>query len=324
MHVAVSSVDNGAGSAYPKLLATTYNGIAVGIIGGNGSSDGPINFDSRGPRAKPDLVVPVQTTSEAAGAVSGAATLIRSEAKAQQMNVNELTTKALLMAGADKPGDWQRGAPGPADDQTVPLDYRYGAGSLRIDNSFKILVAGQHPQGGSDTGWDNSMARKKNHAYTFNVADDDAGGDNTEAFTAVLAWNRDIKRTPRGALTSSLADLEMSLLIKTGRKWTKVSRSDSNFDNVETITMADLAPGAYKLIVRGDRPEPYSVAWFTSRDDHSGDGGGSNSGPGGGLNITANLSVGGIAPIAVPEPTSLALAFSAAAMLTLRRQKKPR
>ena len=65
----VSSVDNGGGSAYPKLLATAYNGIAVGIL--DGSSDGPVTFDGRGPRAKPDIVVPVGTTSEAAGTVSG-------------------------------------------------------------------------------------------------------------------------------------------------------------------------------------------------------------------------------------------------------------
>ena len=77
------------------------------------------------------------------------------------MNVNELTTKALLMAGTQHPQDWQRGAAGTSDDVKVPLDYRYGAGSLRVDNSFAILVAGQHPFGGSDTGWDAGMARKK-------------------------------------------------------------------------------------------------------------------------------------------------------------------
>jgi hypothetical protein len=322
--VVVSSVDNGAGSAYPKLLATTYNGIAVGIL--DGSSDGPVTFDSRGPRAKPDLVVPIDKTSWAAGAVSGAAALIRSEGKARQMNVSELTTKALLMAGANKPDDWERGAPGTQDDEKVPLDYRYGAGSLRVDNSFDILVSGQHPQGGVDTGWDTAMAKKRNHVYAFNIADDDAGGDNMEAFTAVLTWNRQIKRSVRGAYSSSMADLEMSLLIKNGAKWARVSRSDSDFDNLETITLNDLAPGAYRLVVRGDRPQPYSVAWFTSLDDHSG--GSPSSGPGGGGGglgtLGVNLTVGGLSATVVPEPALLTLLFPAAAMLAARRQKKPR
>jgi len=319
--VVVSSVANGTGSVYPKLLATAYNGISVGILGGDGSSGGPIRFDSRGLRAKPDVVVPVDTTSWAAAAVSGAAALIRSEANARQMNVSELTTKALLMAGANRPDDWERGAPGTADDEKVPLDYRYGAGSLRVDHSFDILVSGQHPQGGVDTGWDTAMAKKKNHVYAFNIADDDAGGDDTEAFTAVLTWNRQIKRSVRGAYSSSMADLEMSLLIKNGRKWARVSRSDSDFDNLETITLNDLAPGAYRLVVRGDRPEPYSVAWFTSLDDHSGRS--SSSGPGGGglLEIQATLPVVGLVATAVPEPTVLGLLLSAAAMLARRKKR---
>jgi hypothetical protein len=195
-----------------------------------------------------------------------------------------------------------------------------------VDNSFDILVSGQHPQGGVDTGWDTSMAKKKSHIYQFNIADDDGGDDEVDSFTAVLTWNRQIKRGMRGAFTSSLSDLEMSLLIKSGTKWRRVTRSDSDFDNVETITLNDLAPGAYRLAVRGDRPEPYSLAWFTSEEDHHGGGGDSNSGPGGGgeLGITATVDVGGLISAAVPEPTVLGLLLPAAALLAVRRQKKPR
>jgi len=318
--VEVSSVDNGAGASYPKLLATAYNGIAVGIV--EGSSAGPITFDAAGPRAKPDIVVPVNTTSEAAGAVSGAAALIRSEARARNMNISELTTKALLMAGAQHPEDWQRGAPGRADDLTVPLDYRYGAGSLRVDNSFNILVAGKHSQGGSDTGWDAAMAKKKNKFYQFNVADTAGGeGEHPDSFTAILTWNRDIKRSQRGTYSSSLADLEMSLLVKSGRRWVKVSRSDSNFDNVESITLNDIAPGTYRLSVRGNRAEPYSLAWLTSEvDDH---GGAANSGPGSAsttLALSTDVSIGAMTPTAVPEPASIALLL-VSTMLASRRKR---
>jgi hypothetical protein len=321
----VSSVDNGSGSAYPKLLATAYNGVAVGILAG--SSGGPITFDSRGPRAKPDIVVPVNTTSEAAGTVSGAAALIRSEAKARQMNVNELTTKALLMAGAERPEDWQRGAPGASDDVKVPLDYGYGAGSLRVDHSFDILVAGQHPFGGSDTGWDAGMAKKKSKIYQFSVVDGGSGeGEDHQAFTAMLTWNREIKRSVRGTYGSSLANMQLSLLTKSGRKWARVSQSDSDFDNLESITLDDLPAGTYRLAVRSDRPEPFSLAWLTAKaeDHHEGDG--SNGGPGSGsstlLSIDGNLSVGEIVATAVPEPTMIALLIPAVGMLAARRTKK--
>jgi hypothetical protein len=325
--VVVSSVDNGAGSPFPKLLATAYNGIAAGIDFGEGSSGGPITFDSHGSRTKPDLVVPVATTSEAAGAVSGAAALIRSEAKARHLNVSELTTKAILMAGAERPDDWQRGGSGTFDDEKMPLDYRYGAGSLRVDNSFDILVGGQHSSGQTSTGWDTSIAKKKNHIYQFNIAADDGESDDeVDAFTAVLTWNRDVKRSPRGTFSSSMADLEMSLLKKNGTRWNRVTRSDSDYDNVESITLNELAPGGYRLVVRGDKPEPYSVAWFTSRDAHR-HGGGDNSGPGGGGDdepqMLSMLS-GPIAPTAVPEPTVFALLLPAAGLLAARRQKKPR
>jgi hypothetical protein len=196
-----------------------------------------------------------------------------------------------------------------------------------VDNSFDILVGGQHSSGGTSTGWDTSIAKKKNHVYQFNIlADDGESDDEVDAFTAVLTWNRDIKRSPRGTFGSSMADLEMALLKKNGTRWSRVTRSDSDYDNVESITLSELAPGGYRLVVRGDKPEPYSVAWFTSRDDHR-HGGGDNSGSGGGggdePQMLSTLS-GPIAPTAVPEPTVLALLLPAAAMLAARRQKKPR
>ena len=319
----VSSVGNGAGSDYPKLLATSYNGMAVGVLGFNGSSDGPINFDSRGPRVKPDLVVPVTTTSAAAGIVSGAAALIRSEAKARHMNVSELTTKAILMAGANRPDDWERGAAGTFDDQTVPLDYRYGAGGLRVDNSFDILVAGKRPTGGLNTGWDSGIAHKKNHVYGFRIANAaDELDDDANDFTAVLAWNRAVKRSPRGTYSTSLANLELSLMVKNGTRWNRVSRSDSSYDNIETITLSDLAPGAYRLTVRGDRAEPYSLAWFTSQhEDHHG-GGDDNSGPGGGEVQLSSMMSGGVTPMAVPEPTLFALLLPAITILARRRSTR--
>jgi hypothetical protein len=234
------------------------------------------------------------------------------------MKVSEMTTKAILMAGADRPDDWERGAAGTWDDEKVPLDYRYGAGSLRVDNAFDILVGGQHSAGGVSTGWDTGMARKKNKVYTFNIADDDEGEDEVDAFTAVLTWNRDIKSSRRGTYSASLADLELSLLKKNGTRWSKVSRSDSDYDNVETITLRDLGPGAYRLVLHGDRAEPYSLAWFTSREDDHHGGSSGNSGPGGGDVQMSSMMSGEVSPSVVPEPAIVCLLLP---LLALRRRR---
>ena len=153
------------------------------------------------------------------------------------------------------------------------------------------------------------------------LADDDTGGDDVEAFTAVLTWNRQIKRSARGAYSSSMANLEMSLLIRNGTKWARVSHSDSDFDNLETITLNDLAPGAYRLVVRGDRPQPYSVAWFTSQEDHHGGSASSGAGGGGLLEIQTTLPVVGLVATAVPEPGMMGLMVLVVGMLSTRRRK---
>jgi len=68
--------------------------------------------------------------------------------------VSEADHQGDLMAGRARPDDWTRGDAGTQDDQKSPLDLRYGAGSLRVDNSFDILVFGQHSAVGASTGWD--------------------------------------------------------------------------------------------------------------------------------------------------------------------------
>src|SRR5262249_47679966 len=146
----------------------SYNGITVAAA--DASAPGPVVFDSSGSRAKPDISVGTGTPSEATALVSGSAALLLSEAKARKLALNALGTKALLMAGAVRPEGWQRGSPGPDDDDDVPLDYSFGAGELRVDRSFDILVAGRKAPGNvSKTGWDlrSAATGSKSNKYVF-------------------------------------------------------------------------------------------------------------------------------------------------------------
>lgn len=255
--VVVAADSPGTDSQYPSLLATTFNGIAVGASGA--SASGPVQFDSAGARAKPDLVVGTGTPSEATALVSGSAALLLSEAKARKLPLNALATKALLMAGASRPADWEHGNPGPDDDAQVPLDYRYGAGELRVDRSFAIMTAGRRAPGNvSRTGWDIRSAATGNNSnrYTFNVratADD---------FTAVLTWNRTFPNVTHGLdFTPSLANLDLTLQRQSGSRWLLVSRSISEVDNLEELTLDNLPKGTYRLLVHGDKSAQYALAW---------------------------------------------------------------
>src|SRR5207237_264820 len=82
-----------ASDAHTQLLATSYNGVTVGTRTG---SFGPVTFDAAGAQIKPDLIVDTGTTSDATALASGAATLIRSEARARGLPAGELATKAIL------------------------------------------------------------------------------------------------------------------------------------------------------------------------------------------------------------------------------------
>lgn len=313
----VNAVDNGFGTPVPTLMASSYNGLAVGIP--NGSSVGPVTFDGA-PRAKPDLVAPLPNTSEATAVVSGAGALLMSEAKARRMPVNALATKAMLMAGAQHLDGYERGLPGTEDDQAVPLDYMQGAGQLRIDNSFDILVAGRQSPGNGNhpKGWALAKANpRKAQVYTMNFR------AAVPEFSAILTWDREI---PNGAKykystfaqrTPVLADLDIALQKKSGRQWLPVFRSASEADNVESIFAQDLDAGIYRLVVTGDMKENYALAWYSDINQP--------------VQVLPSPTPVIIQPpgiihplsfaVSVPEPSSALAAIGAAAFLLRRRRR---
>jgi hypothetical protein len=267
-----NAVENADDGSFPRLMASSYNGISVGTLQG---SRGPATFDSKGPRIKPDLVIPIEFTSDATAMASGAGTLLLSEARARQTPFNQLAAKAVLMAGAQRDDTWHRGGPALDDDPVSPLDLAQGAGKLRIDRSFHILTAGRAlPQATAgataeytgEAGWDTARTDKRTKSAIYNLT----LAQVQEEWSALLTWNRVIaglNSKKRYDQTATLADLTLSLFKKLpGKKPTLLSRSQSAFDNVESLTLHDLPAGDYRLVVSSNIRTRYGLAWLAGAD----------------------------------------------------------
>ncbi|MGB9624525.1 MAG: dockerin type I domain-containing protein [Phycisphaerae bacterium] len=284
-------VNNGAGSAMPHLLCSAYNALAVGLTSG-GSSYGPTTVDVAG-RVKPDIVVPMSLTSWATPVVASSASLLLQTADAdgilgqlaaqERKTAKALLVRALLMAGATKAefADWRKGFATPSTDGTVPLDFRFGAGELNIDNSHRILTAGQQNPGISadvaTTGWDyDTAAPASDRRYFFEIP----AFRYADTVSILVAWNRQI--TVGGGnparLTPSLANIDLRLYAASGYTVGAVwDQSISAIDNVEHIYLRWLPAGRYAIAVVSDKTWSYALAWDihtspTVAEDFDGDG----------------------------------------------------
>lgn len=271
----VAGVRNGAGTQLPRLLSSAYNILAVGLTNAQ-CSPGPTRIDNTG-RSKPDLVAPLTATSWATPVVASSGSLLleiidqqkylRSLTARQKRLAKPLLVKALLMGGATKTEweDWHRGFASPCTDGSVPLDHRYGAGELNIDNSYRILASGEHePSVTRDvptTGWDYAgIDAHRSHRYYFEVPP----SHSARSASILLTWNRKINIRPGTPLQmeSSLADINLALHRADGFKpITKIDASVSRIDNVEHIYQRDLPSGQYMLEVYSDRAWEYCLTW---------------------------------------------------------------
>lgn len=275
--VVCAAVNNGAGTTMPTLLPSAYNVITVGLTSAN-SSYGPTTIDGAG-RVKPDIVAPASATSWATPIVASSAALLLQTADAGNIlssvppatrpTAKALLVKALLMAGATKApcAGWRKGFATPATDGSVPLDYRYGAGQVNIDNSDRILTAGQQPASSSVdvglTGWDYGNAASGSPSQYFFVIPD---GFYANRASILAAWNRHISVSTNNKtyynLTPSLANLDAQLYQASGyTATTLVDQSVSTVDNIEHIYQTNLPAGRYVFQVITNQAWPYAVAW---------------------------------------------------------------
>jgi hypothetical protein len=261
-----NAVDNDGSKSVPKLLASSFNGVAVGTLA---SSSGLVAFDGSGARTKPDLVVDTDLTSNATALASGAGALLRSEAKARNVTAGAAAIKAILMAGARRDASWHRGRSSGADNRTASLDFTQGAGQVRVDKAFDILTAGEHAPGPAlvpaAAGWDAARSpRRTSRATTYRFHVDQA----VDNWSAVLTWNRVIEGVTDGTFSTAAAmpDFELSLYRQRAGGRRLVARSDSPNDNVETLTLHDLGPGTYQMVLTTDQRSRYALAWYAEAD----------------------------------------------------------
>ncbi len=311
-----NGVSNTAADPFPKLMASSFNGVTVGSLEG---SHGPFTYDAKGQRIKPDVVVDTAFVSNSNALAAGAGTLLRSEAKVRRLKAGELAIKAILMAGAQRDENWRRGRPTGKDNATAPLDFQQGAGQLRVDQSFDVLMAGKQPAGtaiDSDAGWDNARTARGNPTATYTMHVDQT----LPKWAAVLTWNRTIRGLNDGKYSTkaTMPDFDLSLYLTQpgGAKRSLISHSDSPYDNVETLTLTDLAPGDYQLELTTDIRSYYALAWYAQPDV----------GAAAAMPALAPIfssaetpaSASGLSVSMVPEPGAMLLAVAMAA-LSLRR-----
>jgi len=264
--IVVAGVNNNK-TPVPMIVASSYNGIAVGHWSGN-SSGGYTKYEGKG-RCKPDLVAPGGLTSFATPAVAAAAARLLEQADRMADDEPDAgrseVIKATLLAGADKPKGWEQA-------EGKPLDAHLGAGRLRFDRSFEILRSGSTRPGKirAMTGWD-FRSLKHDHTASYRLQTPRDLGE----LSLILTFHRRIdgryytdtrSGRERCDTTPRLADFDLVLyrLDNEGRE-SVAAKSVSEIDNTEHIYLPKLPAGRYRIKVsrKDDREEAweYAVAW---------------------------------------------------------------
>ncbi len=226
--VGLNNGDGMTASTVP-LLASAYNVLAVGRSDSLHLVSTPA-LDSlyTAGRARPEIVDPINSVSDATPHVSAAAALLLETGSASPCPLTDPVSagmtnragvlvcnaqrseviKAALMAGADRVT--HNSAPNPtnlalyrgtvANRTGNGLDRRYGAGQLNVRNSYWIIKGGE--QNSTEDG--NAAANVTSSGFDYDPAFGGSNGSNSVAtyplpisavprlLTAALAWNLDI------------------------------------------------------------------------------------------------------------------------------------
>jgi hypothetical protein len=253
-------------SDIPDTYGSIYNGITVGVSDGT-HRYGTTTYDGAG-RTKPEIVAPGgipgynpanQYTSFATPVITAAAALLIDAAGSNAAAKDQLTLKAILLAGADKSisTNW---------DQTPnrPIDDVYGAGELDIYQSYFIQQGGQQIAGSTigTHGWNlSNLGNYSSETYTINIS----SGFRLRNISVLVTWNRKVTKQVTFFNTSfnpSLANMNLELTDDSDNS--NIQSSDSGVDNIEHIWRdlgSELEAGSYTLTVATDDSVQYAIAW---------------------------------------------------------------
>jgi hypothetical protein len=269
----------------PQLLAGAFNAIAVGRTAGSVTGTAPVDYLYTRDRARPDLVVPVGTTSAATPFVAAAAALLAGVARDRPALARDPVTRgtatraagrvtnagraevirAVLMAGASRRTPAGQ-APGITDYRVSPvhrtangLDRRFGAGQLDVDASLRILVAGEQDSQQDAGAGSATVARL---GFDYDPAFGGAGGSNAGAryalpalavrgqLVATLAWHLEVAGPTATGFDGAarLYNLELRVIDVTVPTAPRVlAESAGNRDNTESAWLP--VPAGRRLVL---------------------------------------------------------------------------
>ncbi len=258
--------DQSRPSDIPDTYGSIYNGISVGVSDGT-HLYGATTYDGAG-RTKPEIVAPggipglnpaTQYTSFATPIVTAAAAFLIDAAGSNAAAKDQLSLKAILLAGADKSisANWDQ-------TPTRPIDDVYGAGELDIFQSYFIQQGGQQIAGSTigTHGWNlSNLGTNSSETYVINIS----SGFRLRKLSVLATWNR--KVTKQGSFFNpsfnpSLPD--MNLVLTDDSDNSNVHSSDSAVDNIEHIWRdlgSELEAGSYTLTVATSLATDYAIAW---------------------------------------------------------------
>lgn len=275
--VVVTGVANRDANA--PLLSSAFNVISVGRSDG-GHPRGAAQVDNiySSLRARPHLVAPTTTTSEAVPIVASAAALLIQAAEQAPGHAQDaaraMTVRAVLMAGADRQFDRGHSAAARAQPDYRAaaavrtdngLDTRFGAGQVHVYNSVRIIEGGQTHSLEDDRdaqvlahdGYDVDMAfggrKDSNRRGRYRLAP-----EADTALTVSLVWP--VQRV--GA--TQVVDLNLRLYDTTD-KLVAIAASNGRRDTSEHLTAQLQAGRRYELVVLVAREQlveaRYALAW---------------------------------------------------------------
>ncbi len=298
------------GNSNPPLLSSAFNVIAVGRSDGHhGLGTAKIDSIYSAGRTRPDIVVPLSTTSSATPVISAAAALLidaghnnplLSSDSLMSSTTNRAgeviynaerseVVKALLMAGANRETDnglitdYRNTA---ATQSKNGLDIRFGAGQINIANSYSILISGEQNSLEDNFGlattitsngfdYDPAFGGLENSnteaSYSFST------GSESEMFFVSLVWNIDIEPEFETNFENSahLYDLNLVLVDVTANPLL-IASSTSKKNNTENLWVQLENNRDYILKVVSDAGQlpykrDYAIAWRREIDsDHDG------------------------------------------------------